>query len=109
MKATELETKDAGYFKFAAMRDASMKSYAASTSYSEQQKVQAERMRLGLELVYGGKAFYITFRKKFVVIKVDGAYVKDRKSLSLLEKDYESRGVTKTVTAQGVSYRMAKA
>lgn len=108
MKLTELETKDAGFYKFAAMRDASMKSYAASTGYSEQQKVQAERMKLGLELVYGGKAFYITFRKKFIVIKVDGAYVKDKQNLALLEKDYERQGVTKTVTAQGVSYRVAK-
>ena len=108
MKATELETKDAGFYKFAAMRDASMRSYAASTSYTEAEKIRAERMKLALELVYGAKGIYVTFRKKFVVIKVDGAYVKDKQNLRLLEQDYEKQGVTKTVTAQGVSYRVAK-
>lgn len=108
MKAQELDTQGAGYFKFAAMRDARMKSYAASTAYSEAQKVQAERMKLGLELVYGGKAFYVTFRQKFIVVKVDGAVVKDKKTLALLEADYEKAGIKKAVTAQGISYRIAK-
>lgn len=109
MKAQELDTKSAGYFKFAAMRDARMKSYAASTRYTEAQKIQAERMKLALELVYGAKMFYVTFREKFIVVKVEGAVVKDRKMLGLLEGDYERQGIAKTVTAQAVSYRIAKA
>ena len=109
MQEKELQTSSAGFYKFAAMRDARMKSYAASTSYTEQEKIKAERMKLALELVYGGKAFYVTFRKKFIVVKVDGAYVKDKRSLALLEQDYERQGVAKTVTAQGIAYRIAKA
>lgn len=108
MRARELDTRDAGYFKFAAMRDARMKSYAASTGYNEAQKIQAERMKFALELVYGGRAFYVTFRNKFIVVKVDSPRIKDREMLNLLEGDYEKAGIKKTVTAQAVSYRIAK-
>ena len=47
MQATELDTKSAPY-AWVAARDAAMKSYAASTLYTEIQKVRAERMKLGL-------------------------------------------------------------
>lgn len=109
MKTLELDTKDAGYFKFAAMRDARMKSYAASTHYTDAQKLQAERMKLALGLVFKAKEIYITFRKKFVVVKVDGPqYIRDKKSLTLLEKDYEKLGIQKVATAQGIAYRIIK-
>ena len=50
MNATELDTK-AAPFAWIAARDAAMKSYAASTLYTDAQKVRAERMKLGLEQV----------------------------------------------------------
>jgi hypothetical protein len=51
----------------------------------------------------------VTYRKKFVAIKLDQARVRDRHALSLLEKDYEKCGdVTKIVTDQGVTYRIAR-
>lgn len=109
MKAQELDTKDAGFFKYAALMDARAKSWAASTFYSEAQKLQAERMRLGLELVYNAKVIFITYRKKFIVVKVDNARVRDKQNLELLEKGYEMMGITKVVTPQGVTYRIPKA
>jgi hypothetical protein len=107
MKAQTLDTQEATH-KFFAARDASIKSYAASTSYTEAQKLQAERMKLGLELVYRGTAFYITFRKKFITVKVEGASVRDRAALRELEAVYEVQGVTKIETAQGIAYRITK-
>jgi hypothetical protein len=47
MQATELDTKTAP-FAWVAARDAAMKSYVASTLYTESQKVRAERMKLGI-------------------------------------------------------------
>ena len=108
MQATELDTKTAPW-AWAAARDAAMKSYAASTFYTEAQKVRSERMKLGLELVYSFKQAYITYRKKFITIKLDQARVKDRKTLTLLEQDYTVEGsITKVVTDQGVTYRIAR-
>ena len=108
MNATELDTKTAP-FAWVAARDAAMKSYAASTLYTEAQKVRAERMKLGLEMVYAAKSAFITYRKKFVTIKLDQARVRDRKTLALLEQDYTAQGdITKVVTDQGITYRIAR-
>jgi hypothetical protein len=108
MNATELDTK-AAPFAWVAARDAAMKSYAASTLYTEAQKVRAERMKLGLEMVYSARSAFITYRKKFVTIKLDQARVRDRKTLALLEKDYTAQGdITKVVTDQGITYRIAR-
>ena len=109
MNATELDSK-AAPFAWVAARDAAMKSYAASTLYTEAQKVRAERMKLGLEMVYSARSAFITYRKKFVTIKLDQARVRDRKTLALLEQDYTAQGdITKVVTDQGITYRIAKA
>jgi hypothetical protein len=108
MKALELETKDAGFFKVAAYLDARMKSLAASSHYSDVEKIRAERMRLALNEVYSAKCVYVTFRKKFIVVKLDSPTIRDRKNLRLLEQDYESEGITKVSTAQGITYRIPK-
>ena len=108
MNATELDTK-AAPFAWVAARDAAMKSYAASTLYTEAQKVRAERMKLGLEMVYAARSAFITYRKKFVTIKLDQARVRDRKTLALLEQDYTAQGnITKVITDQGITYRIAR-
>jgi len=108
MNAVEFDTK-AAPFAWVAARDAAMKSYAASTLYTEAQKVRAERMKLGLEMVYAARNTYITYRKKFVTIKLDQARVRDRKTLALLEQDYTAQGdITKVVTDQGITYRIAR-
>ncbi|MFM8760350.1 MAG: hypothetical protein ACKOPD_06195 [Polynucleobacter victoriensis] len=108
MLTKELDTCAAPNAWYAA-RDARMKSYAASTHYTQAERTRAERMRLGLELVYAAKSIYVTFRQKFVTVKVDRALVRDRKALAVLEAEYALEGITKAVTAQGVIYRIAKA
>jgi hypothetical protein len=108
MNAMELDTKSAP-FAWVAARDAAVKSYAASTLYTEAQKIRAERMKLGLEMVYAARSAFITYRKKFVTIKLDQARVRDRKTLILLEQDYTAQGdITKVVTDQGITYRIAR-
>ena len=107
MLARELDTQSAPNRWWAA-RDASIKSYDQSTTYSEQQKVAAEAMRLGLDLVYANKGIHINYRQKFITVKVDGAQVRDRRELALLEQDYEQRGYRKAVTNQGVIYRIPR-
>ena len=108
MKERELETKSAGYYAFAAARDARMKATAMWTHYTDAERTRAERMKLGLELCYSAKGIYINPRNKFIAIKVDKPTVKDRKNLALLEQDYEAQGITKVLTNQGVTYRIAK-
>jgi hypothetical protein len=109
MKATELDTKNAGYFARAAALDARMRNIAMASRYADAQKIQAERMKLGLDMVYASKGIYINFRLKFITLKIENPQVRDRKTLALLEQDYEKAGITKQVTAQGVIYRIKKA
>jgi hypothetical protein len=108
MKAQELETKSAGYFAYAAARDASMRAIAMWSHYTDRERVRAERMKLGPEMVYNAKGIHINPRGKFIAIKVDQPQVRDRKNLALLEKDYELLAITKVVTEQGVTYRIPK-
>ena len=108
MKAQELETKSAGSYAYAAARDASMRAVAMWSHYTDRERVRAERIKIGLEMVYNAKGVHINPRGKFIAIKVDQARVRDRKMLALLEKDYELLSITKVVTEQGVTYRIPK-
>ena len=109
MKTNELDTKSAGYYAFAAARDARMRNIIESSHYSEKQKISADRMALALEFVYQAKGIYINYRKKFIAVKVDRAYVKDRNNLNLLEADYEALGYKKSASPQGITYHIPKA
>ena len=108
MKAQELETKSAGYYAYAAARDASMRAIAMWSHYTDRERVRAERMKIGLEMVYNAKGIYVNPRGKFIAVKVDKPQVRDRKNLALLEKDYELLGITKVLTERGVTYRIPK-
>jgi hypothetical protein len=108
MKEKELDTQSAGYYAYAAARDARMRATAMWSHYTDAERVRAERMKLGLELCYSAKGIYINPRTKFIAIKIDKPTVRDRKNLALLEQDYEAQGITKVLTNQGVTYRIAK-
>jgi hypothetical protein len=108
MKEKELDTQSAGYYAYAAARDARMRATAMWSHYTDAERTRAERMKLGLELCYSAKGIYINPRNKFIAIKIDKPTVRDRKNLALLEQDYEAQGITKVLTNQGVTYRIAK-
>lgn len=106
MQATELDSKKAPLAWYAA-QDAKVRSYAASTHYSNEQRLEVDRVKLMMEMMYAGRVF-VNFRKKFAVIKIEDARVREPKMLKELEAEYEERGYTKAVTAQGVIYRIPK-
>jgi hypothetical protein len=108
MQDRELETRSAGFYAYAAARDARMRAAAMWSHYTEAERVRAERMKLALELCYSAKNFYINPRAKFITIKVENPRVKDRRNLALLEEDYAVEGIAKVVTAQGITYRIPK-
>ena len=108
MKARELDTKDAGFYAYAAARDASMRNIAQKSHYSEAQCLRAERMRMALETVYSAKKVYINYRSKFIAVKLEFAIARDRKSIAVLEADYAREGISKQISPQGVIYRIPK-
>ncbi len=109
MNESEKDYKPAGQWAWFAERDARMRSVVNSTTFSDAQKLKAERVKLALELVYSAEKVYIEFRKKFISVKVQKATVRDRKGLLLLEMCYENEGLEKVKTSQGITYRIFKA
>lgn len=106
MRTVTLKTEEAPN-KWWAARDARMRNYANSTRYSDTQKLAAERMKLVLEMVYYAKAVYIAYGRTGISLKVDGASVRDRRELELMEKGWALVGFVKKVSSQGVIYRFA--
>jgi len=107
MQTQELETRSAGRYAYFAAQDAAVKSYAASTHYTSQQKLNAERKKLVLEMAYYGEV-HINYRKKFVALKVVNTNVQNRKLLAELEQDFAQENVARVITAQGIVYRIPK-
>ena len=107
MQTVELETKSAARYAYFAAQDAAVKSYAASTHYTSQQKLNAERKKLVLEMAYYGEV-HINYRKKFVALKVVNTNVQNRKLLAELEQDFAEENIARVITAQGIVYRIPK-
>lgn len=104
MKTAELETSAAGRYAWAASMNARMRNIANASHYTEAEKLQAERMKLVMDFVYSHEGVFINYRKKKIAIKVNKAQVKDRVLLREFEADWESKGIRKSATAQGVIY-----
>ena len=105
-KELDLDRKPAGKFAWFAARDARQRSLSNSSLYSDEQKIKAERAKLGLEICYSAEQIYIEYRKKFISVKINKPNVRDRKALKLLEAEYDELGYEKCKTAAGVTYRM---
>ena len=107
MQTQELETRSAGRYAYFAAQDAAVKSYAASTHYTSQQKLNAERKKLVLEMAYYGEV-YVNYRKRFIALKVANTNVQNRKLLQELEQDFAAQNIVRVQTPQGVVYRIPK-
>jgi len=108
MNETETKHKSAGQFAWFAERDARMRSAVNSSLFTDAQKIRAERVKLGLEMVFSAEKVYIEFRKGFISVKVNKPEVRDRKGLALLEMCYKNEGFEKCKTSQGFTYRLFK-
>ena len=107
MLIQDTEHKTAGRNGWFAARDAWLKSAQNEGHFTATQKIQAERVKYALELVYSANEVSITYCKKWVRVKVHNGRVRDRANLALLESDWTNQGITKLVTAQGIIYHVA--
>jgi hypothetical protein len=105
MKTQKLNTEEAPN-KWWAARDARQRSLNNQSHYSSKEQVRAERMKLALELVYSASGVYIAYGRRGISVKVNGARVRDRQNLTVLETDWTAEGITKRITPQGVIYRI---
>jgi hypothetical protein len=108
MLISETEHKSAGQFAWYAAKDASLNSAVNASRFTDAQKLRAEQVKLGLELVYSCEEVKIHNNKTFIRVKVIKGTVRDRKYLRLLESDWAKEGIEKVFTEQGIIYRVAK-
>lgn len=103
MKTHKLAYKEADeQHKVGAFLNARMMNAVNATRWNDVQKARAMRMKHALELCYEEEVF-LNYRKTKIVLKCMGKVV-DRKNLSALESQWDSQGVKKDATAQGVLY-----
>jgi hypothetical protein len=107
MLASTLDTKEASNAFFAA-RDARMRNYAMSSTYTAAERLKAERVKLALECVYRVTEVHINYRQKFIAVKLCNAIVRDRASVADLEQFYAQEGIVKRTSAQGTIYRIPR-
>ena len=110
MQTISLNIDEAGSFgaKWFAAQDARIRNYANSTTYTEQQKTRAERIKMVLGLLYSARNIHVNFRKTFVAIKLDMPTVRDRKGLVEMESEWANEVITKAVTKKSVVYRITR-
>lgn len=109
MKTVTLDTKEASN-KFFALQDRRMRNYANKTLYTLAQQIRLDRIKLALELCVRGTVYEVSYGKRSASVKVqDGAFIADRKSLTLLEQDWAKEGIFKKVSAQGFQYHLTRA
>jgi hypothetical protein len=103
---TEQKNTQAAPCAWWAAQDARMRSIANKSHWGPSVQLQVERMKMALGELYAGK-IYDAYNKKRVSIKVDRPFVRDLKQLRSMEAYWAEQGVTKTITPQGVLYRVA--
>lgn len=91
--------------KWWAAQDARVRNAANKTHWPESVHLQVERMKAALDSLYAGR-IYEAYGRRGVSIKIDNPQVRDRKWLRVLEEDWSSQGVTKTLTPQGILYKI---
>jgi hypothetical protein len=106
MLTIETEHKSAGQFAWYAQRDARMRSVVNSSLFNDNQKLKAERVKLGLEMTVFAEQIHIEYRKKFISVKVHKPRHIDKKTLAKFESDWTNEGYTKVLTSQGFTIRV---
>lgn len=92
--------------KWWAHQDARMRNIANKSRWDAKVQLKVEAMKSVLDYLYSG-TIYEAYRKKSVAIKIDKAWVRDRKALNEMEAAWAEEGIVKTLTPQGVLYRVA--
>ena len=106
LQEKELNTKSAGQFAWAAARDAHRYSDECRMLYTNAQRARAESFHRMVDMAYTNVRRELTYRKSFVVVKIEKGQVRDRAYARMVEDEAAERGYVRTVTPQSVNYRI---
>jgi hypothetical protein len=102
----ELNTRAAGVYAWAAAQDAERYSDECRMRYTPAQRARAETFRDLVEMAYTNVRAEPTYRKKFIVVKVEHGRVRDRKMAQEIDAIVAERKYEKTFTPQGFNFRI---
>lgn len=108
MQANQRDYSDSDNdLKSAVAYRARLYSTISASHHDQSKKVRAEQIKQVLELCYLAEESYITYRKRFIAIKISKpCVVKDATTLAAFEQDWSQQGIEKIDTPQGVIYRL---
>lgn len=106
LQEKELNTRSAGNFAWAAAKDAERYSDECRVRYTPKDRARAETFRDLVEMAYTNVRAEPTYRKTFIVIKVENGQVRDRKWAREIDAICVERNYDKTRTAQGFNFRI---
>jgi len=102
----ELNSRAAGVYAWAAAQDAERYSDECRMRYTPAQRARAETFKDLVEMAYTNVRDKLTYRKKFVVVKVEHGHVRDRKMAQEIDAIVAERNYEKTFTPQGFNFRI---
>lgn len=98
---SDLDKKRAVWYR------AKLYSRAQEGLYTDRQKLHAEQIKQVLSVCYNTNLVYISFRKSFIAVKVAApAGVVNSAILESMENYWQTQGIDKISTPQGIIYRV---
>lgn len=102
----QLNTHSAGRYAWAAARDANRYSDECRMLYTNTQRARAESFNRMVDMAYTNVRPEPTYRKTFVVVKIENGQVRDRGYAKMVEDEAAEQGYEKTVSPQGTNFRI---
>lgn len=106
LQEKELNARSAGQYAWAAKQNAEKYSDECRMLYTNAQRAQAESFHRMVDMAYTNVRKELTYRKKFVVVKIEKGQVRNRTYARMVEAEAAERGYVRTVTPQSVNYRI---
>lgn len=109
MKTLDIDVQAAPN-KWWAMQDRRNQNIANATLYTLPQRTRAIRLQVALQAVYHGRFFDSpNYGKRGISVKIEEPIISDRKTLRALEAFWDTEGIIKKRTPQGICYYIKKA
>lgn len=108
LQEKDLNTKSAGYFAYAAAKDATRYSDECRMTFTPKQRAQIETFRDVILMAYTGAEVYVNFRKTIISIKITKPQVRDRKAVRIVDEICTERGYVKARSDQGLLFQIPK-
>ena len=102
----ELNTEDAGMFKWAAAMDANRRNTNNKSLYSQAQIRKALTIKDIVDSAFSYKTLYINYRKTFIAVKAEEAIAKNMQYKAVVNQ-LENCGHKVVLTRQGLIVRLA--